>query len=347
MDVTELQQIVDQADDALLLRTVDGLASARDWDLLEILGERCLQAVEMGRQLWGVAMHVDYRLALEAPPAHAARAAERGSSRFTLGPLTEVAAGAHDWPRLDPHLHDPVVRATIAHERMLRGDAIPAGAVDAERAALPLRSLPWEPRYALPAYRDRSAKFPQPEAAVRHVALDRNTLSGAEGFEDETTDALRDVVRAWWTTSAGSADAVGVEGEAATAVSTLLAGRSDRIGLLPLDAAEALAVLQWCGASGGAYGPRPGGAAGRFSAWWAAAAVAGLDWPERVPDDDWCAALDGGIQGLRWYRWAGSDLETGWMLRLAVEDPDEGLAWAVDAHDQRDDDPEDAAADET
>lgn len=343
MDTAELQQIVDQADDAVLLRTVDGLAAARDWDLLETLGERCLRAVEMGHQLWGVAMHVDYRLALEAPAAHAARAAERGSSRFTLGPLSEVAAGAHAWPQLEPYLHDPAVRATIAHERVLRGDAIPAGDVDTERAALPLRRLPWEPQYALPAYRDRSAKFPQPDAAVRHVALDRDAPAAAEGFEDETTDALRDVARAWWTASAGSVDAVGVEGDAATAVATLLAGRSGRIGLLPLDAAEALAVLQWCGASGGAYAPRPGGAAGRFSAWWAAAAVAGLDWPDRTPVDDWCDALGEGVQGLRWYRWAGSDPETGWTLRLAVEDPGEGLAWAVDAHDQRDDD--DPAAD--
>jgi hypothetical protein len=338
MDTAGLQQIVDQADDALLLRTIDGLAAARDWDLLEILGERCLQAVEMGHQLWGVAMHVDYRLALEAPPAHAARAAGRGSSRFTLGPLSEVAAGGHDWAQLAPHLHDPAVRATIAHERVLRGDEIPADAVDPERASLPLRRMPWEPQYALPVYRDRSAKFPQPDAAVRHVPLDRDPPPAAEAFEDETTDALRDVVRAWWTASAGSADAVGVEGDAATAVATLLAGRSDRIGLAPLDAGEALAVLQWCGASGGAYGTRPGGAAGRFSAWWAAAAVAGLDWPARVPGDDWCEALGRGMAGLRWFRWAGSDPETGWTLRLAVEDPDEGLAWAVHAHDQRDDD---------
>jgi hypothetical protein len=337
MDAAELQQIVDQADDALLLRTVDGLAAARDWDLLETLGERCLQAVEMGRQLWGVAMHVDYRLALEAPPAHAARAAERGSSRFTLGPLTEVAAGAHDWARLEPHLRDPVIRATVAHERVLRGDAIPTDPAD-DRAPLPLRRLAWEPGYALPAYRDRSAEFPQPEAAVRHVPLDLEAAAPRDGFEDETTDALRDVVRTWWTASAGAADAAGVEGDAASAVATLLGGRSPRLGLLPLSAAEALAVLQWCGASGGAYGPRPGGAAGRFSAWWAAAAVAGQDWPDAVPGDDWCDELGRALATLRWYRWAAEDAATGWTLRLAVEDPEDGLAWAVDALDQRDDD---------
>jgi hypothetical protein len=36
---------------------------------------------------------------------------------------------------------------------------------------------------------------------------------------------------------------------------------------------------------------------------------------------------------LRWYLWDAGEPETGWVLRLAVEDPDDDLAWAVAATD--------------
>jgi hypothetical protein len=70
-------------------------------------------------------------------------------------------------------------------------------------------------------------------------------------------------------------------------------------------------------------------AAGRFGAWWALAAVAGLldDWP--VPPDE----LGEAGAELRWYLWDAGEPVTGWGLRLAVEDPAEGLAWAVVAQD--------------
>ncbi|MBA2528947.1 MAG: hypothetical protein H0V19_03115, partial [Euzebyales bacterium] len=46
----------------------------------------------------------------------------------------------------------------------------------------------------------------------------------------------------------------------------------------------------------------------------------------------------------RWYRWTTPDLEAGWVLRLAVADPVDGLAWAVDAVDVREEDDEAADA---
>ena len=122
-----------------------------------------------------------------------------------------------------------------------------------------------------------------------------------------------------------------VEGTAEGALGRLLAeaGRSEEAALGPVRAEEALAVVQWAGASGGAYGRRRGGARGRFAAWSAAAALAGLDWPVE-PE-----ALGEAVGELSWYRWTTSEPETGWTLRLAVEDPVDGLAWAVDASDRR------------
>jgi hypothetical protein len=39
------------------------------------------------------------------------------------------------------------------------------------------------------------------------------------------------------------------------------------------------------------------------------------------------------VGALRWFAWDASEPESGWVLRLAVEDEDEGLAWAVAAVD--------------
>ena len=39
------------------------------------------------------------------------------------------------------------------------------------------------------------------------------------------------------------------------------------------------------------------------------------------------------IGELRWYWWDAGEPDTGWTLRLAVEDPLDGLAWAVSATD--------------
>ena len=85
-------------------------------------------------------------------------------------------------------------------------------------------------------------------------------------------------------------------------------------------------------------GPRPaagptaavgGWRIGRFSAWWAVAAVAGRldDWPFR-PDD-----LGAAVAGLRWFRWETGPSATGWSLRLAIEDRSRRRAWAVNATD--------------
>jgi hypothetical protein len=69
-------------------------------------------------------------------------------------------------------------------------------------------------------------------------------------------------------------------------------------------------------------------AAGRFDAWWAAAALAALDWP---PDPH---EIGDAVAALRWWKWDRHQPATGWQLRLAIEDPDASIAWAIDAHDR-------------
>lgn len=342
----DLQALVDAADDAALLRAVDGLAAGREWDALADLARRCRDAVESGRQLWGVAMHIDYRLAWEGPPEHAGAAVRPGAGRFTPGPLTEVAAATHDWSSLEPYLSDVPSRAAVAQERVLRGEDLSTDPTATAGRELPLRLTPWEPAYALPTYRDRSAEFPQPQVATRQTPRLRAHAPQPPVEESAATTALEAVVEPWATESSGRVAAVAVAGGAGGAVAALdhsptpgdgRAGGPVEAALLPVTPAEGIALLQWAGASGGAHGRRRGGAAGRFSAWWAAAALCGLDWPADPADlDEFAGELGDAVAELRWYRWRSPAPETGWVLRLAVEDPLDELAWAVDAVDRRD-----------
>ena len=130
----------------------------------------------------------------------------------------------------------------------------------------------------------------------------------------------------WRQESNGEVAAVAVAGDAAEAMAALGATQLS-IAEIPPD--HALAAMAWTAASGGAHGRRRGMAYGRFSAWWAVAALAGgLDrWPFD-PDE-----LGSAAAALRWYRWEPGPPEGGWSLRLAAEDPATGTAWAVEATD--------------
>jgi hypothetical protein len=105
-----------------------------------------------------------------------------------------------------------------------------------------------------------------------------------------------------------------------------LGHREHRLGRVT--PASAMARMAWAAASGGAHGVRRGAALGRFDAWWAAAALAGLDWP---PDPD---ALGAAIDRLSWWVWDDGMPGTGWILRLAATDPAEGWTAALDATDR-------------
>src|SRR5947209_3435627 len=147
-----------------------------------------------------------------------------------------------------------------------------------------------------------------------------------DGTVDEGARALLDLVTPWTTQSNGRAAAVAAEGDVVDALGGLGVRGTARVAEVQL--AEALAVMAWAGASGGAHGRRRGMAQGRFGAWWTFAAVAGTvdEWPhlDRAVDAD-----------LRWYRWGRDEPGRGWSLRLAVEDPEGHRAWAVEATDHR------------
>ena len=319
-----LAELVELGDPAALLRAADGLCASRDWAGLVDLRHRLEEAVERGRPLWPVTTYVEYRLALDGPAAEAASVLRPGAARFALGPLTEVAATTHTFAELAPHVAEPAVAGAVAQERVLRGEDLRgAPGAHAEVLELPLVLAAWEPAYALATYRPDEREVPDPGAET--VAMVASRAGPGPALErPDVARALTDLVEVWTSESGGEARAVMVAGGPAEAVAAL--GHPEhRLGRVT--PASAMARMAWAAASGAAHGVRRGAALGRFDAWWAAAALAGLDWPPDPGD------LGTAVERLTWWVWDDGMPGTGWILRLAVADPAAGWAAALDASD--------------
>jgi len=320
-----LAEAIARGDLDALVRLVDALCGEADWEGVVLLRDRARAALERGLQLWPAAEYAEYRLALEAPAAFAGPVVVEGAGRFALGPLWEVAAGSHPWAELGEHIPAGPARSLAAHERVLRGEDLTGDhTIDRGVLDIPLVLQGWEPRYPVAVFHADKADFPSPP----RPALRPRTLppAGREIDDDESSEALIDLARPWAEQSNGRVEAVLVEGDAAEAIAAL--GYAE-VAAGELAGPAALAWMAWAGASGGAYGRRRGAAAGRLAAWWAAAALAGLDWPADP------GALGEAVIGMRWLAWEPPEFASGWGLHLAGEVPAEGLAFAVAAADTR------------
>jgi Family of unknown function (DUF6183) len=325
-----VEELVEAQDLNALLRVVDGLCAARSWDDLISLANRCEEALERGKQLWPIASHIDYRIALEAPGEYAAEVLVPESARFSHGPLTEVAASTHDWEELAPHIEYPQTAAYVAQERVLRGEVL--GGDDRahpEILGLPLALQSWEPVYALASYSGTYVEVAEPwEPAAPLTAAEPVAPSTID--DPDVEEALLGLVTPWTNESNGAARVAVVEGDARGAASALTLGPF-RMGALT--APEALQRLAWAAASGGAHGRRRGAALGRFLAWHAGAVLSGFDGPLDP------VALGHALEDLRWYRFDEGAPEEGWVLRVTVEDPGTGWAAAIAATDLLDEPP--------
>lgn len=311
---------IEASDTDALLRIIDGWCEARMWEAMVEVRLHFSAALERGKQLWGVDEHVRYRLALEGPAELAAAMINEGPTRFTLGPLTEVAAQRLTWEETQPHLDPGPARSMFAHERVIRGERI-SGDVDPSVLEIPFEISDWEPRYQTAEYKTDRVEFPAPPSPkFSTTRIDTRPIV----FSDpEVEEPLRLLTAPWVEESTGRGETRAVEGGALDAIAALGARE---FGVAKVNPSEALEWMAWAAACGGALGRRRGAAAGRFGAWWAAAALTGFDWP--VDPQDLGTTLD----ELNWLLWSDGD-ETGWHLRLAVEDPEHGVAWATSAVD--------------
>jgi hypothetical protein len=309
-----------------LLREIDRRCERSDWQGLMSLRDACARSHEHGRQMWPAASHAEYRMALEAPAAWAAKVITEGAAHLGLGPLTEVVASTHDWASLANELTPGPLRGAVAQERVVRGESIEGDQrAELELAEAPLRLQAWEPAYPVATYRAWKVEAPAPRPSGDAAAIRVMPRSAPSQRTDEVT-ALEDLARTSVAQSNGTSRAVRVEGDGPTAIAAIL--RDEPAMATPIDGSDALALMAWTAASGGAHGRRRGMAAGRATAWWTAAVLTCLsdEWPP-WPDD-----LGEAIAEMEWWMWSTSG-ETGWTCRLAVSDPDVDLGWALDARD--------------
>ena len=218
MSSASLDELLAKGDLDGLLRLIDDACAAGDWATVEQVAERSRPAVERGHQLWPAADHAEHRLALQAPPAHSARAVGRDATRFGIAPLAEVAASAHRWADLADHLPAGPVRAIVAHERVARGEDLSGVSLGTDPLGLPLRLAAWEPSCDGPAIGPYAVEDPMPPSG----ALEATDLPEAgTPVADPGTEALRNLVRTWTTESDGTSTAVCVRGTAPEAVAAL------------------------------------------------------------------------------------------------------------------------------
>ncbi|HEX7167692.1 MAG TPA: hypothetical protein VF230_11995 [Acidimicrobiales bacterium] len=319
-------ELVELGDMEELGRHIERLCAAEAWDELYDLRDLCRKALDRGRQLWPIAARAEYRLALDAPGEWAAKVLVPGAGRFTPGPLAEVAACNHTWSDLAPFLEALSPDAAVfAHERVVRGEVLTSEPSIATNVLdLPLETFAWEGTYPVAVYERDRVDFPlEPPQGLAPMRLAR---AGAAVDDEDAVRALRDLAGAWTGESNGRSEAVAVRGTAAAAIAALGVTECRAVEVAP---AAAMARMAWVAASGGAHGRRRGMAAGRFGAWWAAAALTEMldEWPVDGHE------LGHAVLDLRWYVWDPGGPETGWTCRLAVDDPAEHLAWAFSATD--------------
>jgi hypothetical protein len=322
-----LADLVESSDFAGLLRYVEAVVTAADWDELVAVRDRCEEAVTRGKQVWSVGQYAEYRLALDAPAPYAGPVVQEGAGRLALGPLWEVAASTHTWAELEPYLVPGRARTLVAAERALRGEPI-TSEVDAQLLDIPLTLAPWEPQYPVAEYRADGVAMPEDdEVDMEWVDLPADDPE-IQLPEDEAAAGLLSVVSHWVEESSGRAEAAAVIGDGLQAIRRL---GPHRVRCAEIDLGRAMAVMAWAGASGGARGRRRGTPVGRAAAWWALASLLGMDddWP---PDP---SELGREAQSLQWLEWDPGERVGGWSFYLAATDPVDGLAWAVSAVDWR------------
>ena len=195
-----------------------------DWAGLRAARDRCRAAVTTGRQLWPVATLAEYRLALISPPEWAAPMIDDDAGNFTIGPLTEVIAQHHTWAELGTLLPASPGAAVVAHERVLRGEAVEHDSVDQLPNVfdLPYRLAPWEPSYPLATYSDDGVDAPPPRSPTtppEHHAADGAAVERLD--DDDVELAVRQLVETWTTSSNGRAEIACVAGSADDAVRAL------------------------------------------------------------------------------------------------------------------------------
>ena len=316
-------ELVEAGDLDELTRHIDRLSAAGDWDGLVDLRDRCRRALERGRQLWPAASLAEYRLALDGPGRFAASVLEPGAGRFSLGPLSEVAASTHTWAEMAPFITPSPATSRLAHERAVRGERLADDPVARlfDDLQIPLALLSFEPAYATAEYRADGVTVEEPAdpAAPWRPIMPVATQSRPH----PAVAALREPVDAWSTESEGRVRVVAVRGDVEDALGALRV--TSPAQARALTTAEAMALMAAAGATAGLHGRRRGAAQGRFAAWVALTGLVGLEWPPEP------SRLEDALDTVDFFEWDDGSLPP-WRLRVGARVADSWTV-AVDATD--------------
>jgi hypothetical protein len=211
----------------------------------------------------------------------------------------------------------------------LRGQHIENSADVFDALETPLELQSWEPTYELAVYRDNSAEFPSPElppTSTGRVVTAATLSESATTQDNAVVDAVHQLVGAWTTSSNGTLQVGAARGDETNALASVGIASAT---LRTLQPTQALALLAWSGASGGAFGRRRGAAAGRDSAWWLLGALSGRadQWPLKNGE------IGDVLHSLKWSWFDADQSPTGWQLQLVIVDEQRGLSWAINARD--------------
>jgi hypothetical protein len=306
---------------------LDQLVEDEAWDELV----RVADLARADREFWFAGQIVQRRLLL-GPPEVAALALNRpfpGDEPSTE--VFEIAAHAHSWAELSPHLDDPAVRLRFAYERVLWGEALgDLEELDAGVFGVPFQLEPWEPVYLFTDRRGFPPRAveqpPGPSGAAEVAPL---PPPGSLLPDDPVRRALVDLPIHWETESHGEVRAVRVKGDIRAAFTALGHARG---GLQPDTPQHALTRLAHASATGGCHGGRDGSVAARVKCWRLLAALARYDGPLPYPADELGAAGE----RARWFKftpeWEQYDRWI-WELHLGIEQPETGEGWALSAGD--------------
>jgi hypothetical protein len=333
LDREDLLRPINLGDLDACIRTVDGIVADRAWDDLLWFAAQCRAACERGHQLWPADEYALGRAALDATGPIAAQTLIDSVVEVGLGPRAEIAASTHTWEELAAHVPNGPVAVVALYECVARG-ADCSGVSDAALPGpsvmdLPRVLLPWEPAYACATYASDHVECPPPSQPTQAEFEPVRGRAG-EPVEDDSEverarDALRAVTRAWRAEADIVTRATAVEGDIDAAILALVgAGPTRRRA--PIAGRDALAHLAWAAASGGPHGRRRGAAIGRADAWHIAALLAGFDADAPLDPD----ALGVALGELVWAWWDDGNPRGEWSIGLAVADPVDGIAWALD-----------------
>ncbi|MFJ8582368.1 hypothetical protein [Micromonospora sp. NPDC093277] len=311
---------------------LDLLADAGRWhDLLGFAAAVDAGPVDERREV----AHV---VALEAPAGIAAAAAELfpDDDKGPPGPLWEAVAQHHTWRELSPHLTNPRTRHLVAHTRVLHGeDLCDAIDLDAQLLGAPLclqawEAANWRSTLDISEY-DRTGSsgctiWAFPNHLAEPIPLPTTTVRSAQHDAVPLLDGLSSATKAY--------AFHGTAWEAASMVATDQArmprgqqrqGRWGREGS-QVRFADTYSSLVHLATGGGAYARRTGQAIGRTALWKALAAMA-----ETTPTAD-PHSVTAFVERLLCVAWQEPDDEI-WYLHLAMEDPEQGIAWVLTGND--------------